>query len=170
MQSSNRIWVVLGLLLSVGILLILATIAGRGAPAGEYTQLAQGQSEILRARVVEVVEEGVLDQGEISQPYQVLRLDISSGSLAGQEVIVEYGSLVFTNESRLFRKGDRVLVERTRTMEGEDVFHVTDYVRTGPLLWLTFLFIAATPVSYTHLTLPTTGSWGGGGCGGGGVK
>ena len=144
MQSSKRIWVVLGLLLAVGIFVILATIAGRGASTGEYAPLAQGESEILRARVAEVVEEGVLEQGEISQPYQVLRLDISSGSLAGQEVIVEYGSLVFTNSSRLFRKGDRVLVERTGTMEGEDVFHVTDYVRTTPLLWLTSLFIAAT--------------------------
>jgi uncharacterized membrane protein len=86
----------------------------------------------------------VLDQGEVSQPYQHLRLNITSGSPTGQEVTVEYGSLVFTNESRLFRKGDRVLVERTSTMEGDDVFHVTDYVRTGPLLWLTFLFIAAT--------------------------
>jgi uncharacterized membrane protein len=144
MHISKRLWVVLGLVLAVGILLILAAIVGRGAPTGEYTQLAQGESEILRARVVEVLEEGVLDQGEVSQPYQVLRLEISSGSLAGQGVIVEHGYLVFTNESRLFREGDRVLVERTGTMEGEDIFHVTDYVRTTPLLWLTVLFIVAT--------------------------
>jgi uncharacterized membrane protein len=64
--------------------------------------------------------------------------------LEGQELAVEYGSLVVTNESRLFRKGDRVLVERTRTMEGGDVFHVTDYVRSSPLLWLTLLFVAVT--------------------------
>ncbi|NIV30563.1 MAG: hypothetical protein GWN58_13995 [Anaerolineae bacterium] len=29
-------------------------------------------------------------------------------------------------------------------MEGEDVFHVTDYVRTRPLFWLAALFVAAT--------------------------
>jgi uncharacterized membrane protein len=106
--------------------------------------LAQGESEVLRARVIEVLEEGVLDQGEVSQPYQLLRLEITSSPLAGQELTVEYGSLVFTNESRLFREGDRVLVERTRTLEGEDVFHITDYVRTSPLFWLTALFVAAT--------------------------
>ena len=144
MQVSRRVWWVVGALLAVGILLILAAIAGRGSPTDESIQLAPGESEILRARVVEVLEEGVLDQGEVSQPYQLLRLDITSGSLTGQELTVEYGSLVFTNESRLFREGDRVLVERTSTMEGDDVFHVTDYVRTGPLLWLTLLFIAAT--------------------------
>ena len=144
MQISRRVWWILGALLAVGIFVILAAIAGRGSLSGEHTQLAQGESEILRARVVEVVEEGVLDQGEVSQPYQVLRLEFTSGPLSGQELLIEYGSLVFTNESRLFQKGDRVLVERTRTMEGEDVFHITDYVRTGPLLWLTALFIAAT--------------------------
>jgi uncharacterized membrane protein len=144
MQVSRRVWWVIGLLLAVGIFVTLAAIASRGSLSSQNAQLAQGESEILRARVVEVLEEGVLDQGEFSQPYQLLRLRFTSGSLTDQELTVEYGSLVFTNESRLFRKGDRVLVERTRTMEGEDVFHVTDYVRTGPLLWLTFLFIAAT--------------------------
>jgi uncharacterized membrane protein len=144
MQISRRVWWIVGALLAVGIFAILATIAGRGSLPGENTQLTQGESEILRARVVEVLEEGVLDHGEVSQPYQLLRLNITSGSLAGQELTVEYGSLVFTNDSRLFREGDRVLVERTHAMEGEDFFQVTDYVRTGPLLWLTVLFIAAT--------------------------
>ena len=144
MQVSKRVWWILGALLAVGILFMLAGIAGKGAPAGENAQLAQGESEILRARVLEVLEEGVLDQGDVTQPYQVLRLEITSGPLSGQELIVEYGSLVFTNESRLFRNGDRVLVERTGTTDGEDIFHVTDYVRTTPLLWLTVLFVAAT--------------------------
>ena len=144
MQVSRGVWWILGALLAVGILVMLAGIAGKGAPAGENAQLAQGESEILRARVLEVLEEGVLDQGDVAQPYQVLKLEITSGPLSGQELTVEYGSLVFTNESRLFRMGDRVLVERTRTMDGGDVFHVTDYVRTTPLLWLTVLFVAAT--------------------------
>ena len=144
MQISRRAWWAVGALLAVVIFVTLAAIAGRGSPTGENAELAQGESEVLRARVIEVLEEGVLDQGEVSQPYQLLRLEITSGPLAGQELTVEYGSLVFTNESRLFREGDRVLVERTRTLEGEDVFHVTDYVRTSPLFWLTALFVAAT--------------------------
>jgi uncharacterized membrane protein len=146
MQSSRRTWWVAGAVLAVVTFGILAAIAGRGSPDRDGAQLAPGESEILRARVVEVLEEGELAQGEIVQPYQLLRLDVTSGSLEGQELTVEYGSLVLTNEARLFREGDRVLVERTRTMEGSDVFHVTDYVRSGPLLWLTFLFVAATVV------------------------
>ena len=144
MQISRRVWWAGGALLAVGIYLVLAAIAGRGSLFDGDAALAPGESEVLQARVLEVLEERVLDQGEVSQPYQLLRLEIRSGSLEGQELTVEYGSLVFTNESRLFRKGDRVLVERTRTMEGGDVFHVTDYVRSSPLLWLTLLFVAAT--------------------------
>ncbi|NIV36341.1 MAG: hypothetical protein GWN58_44935, partial [Anaerolineae bacterium] len=97
MQISKRAWWVLGAVLAIVIFVILAVIAGRGAPTGENAELAQGESEILRARVVRILKEGVLDQGEVSQPYQVLRLEISSGPLSGQELTVEYGSLVFTN-------------------------------------------------------------------------
>jgi uncharacterized membrane protein len=143
MQISRRAWWVVGAILAAGIFVVLAAIADNGSAGGEGAPLAPGESEILRARVVEVLEEGQLDQGEISQPHQLLRLEVTSGSREGQELTVEYGSLVFTNEARLFREGDRVLVERTRTMDGSDVFHVTDYVRSGPLLWLTFLFVAA---------------------------
>jgi uncharacterized membrane protein len=52
--------------------------------------------------------------------------------------------MVMTNQSRLFRPGDRVVVERALTLEGEDFYTITDYVRTAPLLWLTLLFVAAT--------------------------
>jgi uncharacterized membrane protein len=44
----------------------------------------------------------------------------------------------------MFGQGDRVLLEHVRTAEGQDVFGIADYVRTGPMLWLTLLFVAAT--------------------------
>jgi uncharacterized membrane protein len=59
-------------------------------------------------------------------------------------VEVEHGLLGLTSQARTFRAGDRVLVEHTRTLDSRDVFYITDYVRTGPLLWLTLLFVAAT--------------------------
>ncbi len=143
-QVSRRVWWGLGLLMAVGIVVMLAAIAGGGSDSGDGATLAVGESEILRARVVQVLEEGLLEQGDVSQPYQLLQLEITQGALSGKELVVEHGSMIFTNESRLFRKGDRVLVERTRTLDGSDLFQVTDYVRSAPLLWLTLLFVAAT--------------------------
>jgi uncharacterized membrane protein len=144
MNRSNRVlWIGIGLIL-VLILVLLASIAGRGRPDQEGVDLSAGESETLRARVVEVVDEGTIDQFGFQQTYQRLRLRFLEGSLEGQEVEVDHGLMVMTNQSRLFRPGDRVVVERALTLEGEDFFTITDYVRTAPLLWLTLFFAGAT--------------------------
>ncbi len=143
-SHSHRTGWIAGGLLVVAIIALLAAIVRRETPGAPSDDLAPGESETLRARVIEVVEEGTITQGEFEQPYQRLRLRLTSGALAGREMEIEHGLLGLTNQSRIFRAGDRVLVEHSRTPDGEDLFLVTDYVRTGPLLWLTLLFVAAT--------------------------
>jgi uncharacterized membrane protein len=123
---------------------LLAAIVRRETPSAPGGDLAAGESESLRARVVEVLEEGTITQGDFEQPYQRLRLRLSGGALAGQEVEADHGLVGLTNQSQMFRAGDRVIVEHSRTLDGGDLFLVTDYVRTGSLLWLTLLFVAAT--------------------------
>jgi len=141
MQRSNRIWIAAGALIALAIFVMLASIAGRGSPQGQ--ELGPGEVETLRARVQEVIE-GTVSQGGFEQPYQRLRLRISQGSLEGQEVEVEYGVLGLTNQNRLFNAGDRVVLEHIRTVDEQDLFQITDFVRTAPLLWLTLLFVGAT--------------------------
>lgn len=140
----NRGWWLVGGLIAVAAFALLASIAGQQSPDRTGADLAPGESEGLRAQVVEVLEEGMIDQGEFQQPYQRLRLRITSGQLSGQEVAVDHGLLGLTNQSRMFGAGDRVLVEHTRTLEGQDLFFIADYIRTSPLLWLTVLFVGAT--------------------------
>lgn len=130
-------------LIAGAILVLLGTVTGRQRLRPSIS-LAPGESETVRASVVEVLEETTVGEGEFAQPYQRLLLRLSGGQLAGQEVEVQHGLLGFTNENRMFRAGDRVLVDHAVTLEGKDVFLVTDVVRTGPLLWLTLLFVAAT--------------------------
>jgi len=142
MQRSNRIWWIAGALIALAIFVMLASISRQQSPEGQ--DLVPGEMETLRARVVEVIEEGTISQGEFEQPYQRLRLRITQGPLEGQEVEVEYGVLGLTSQSRLFRAGDRVVVEHIRTVDGQSLFQITDFVRTGPLLWLTLLFVGAT--------------------------
>jgi len=142
-RSNRAGWIAAGLV-AVLIFAALAAIGRRQAPAPGGGELAPGESEILHARVIEVLEEGVVGEGEFAQPYQRLRLRLEGGSWAGQELEVEHGLLSVTNESQLFAAGDRVLVEHLRSAEGEDLFLITDHVRGAPLLWLTLLFVAAT--------------------------
>jgi uncharacterized membrane protein len=142
--GGNRIWWLAGALFAVLIFALLAALAGRSASPAEVDALAPGETESLRAEVVAVLEQGMVDQGGFEQPYQVLRLRIREGPLEGQEIDLEYGTMRPTSEDRLFRVGDRLVVDRTRTVEGQDFFSIGDYVRTKPLLWLTLLFVAAT--------------------------
>jgi hypothetical protein len=51
--------------------------------------------------------------GVTSQPYQTLKLHITEGPLNCQEIDVEQGLPGSTNQSRVFRAGDRVLVQHT---------------------------------------------------------
>jgi uncharacterized membrane protein len=144
MQRSNRNWSIAGALIAIATFVALAVVASRQSPITQDNSLAPGESESLRARVVTVLEEGTVDQGDFQQPYQTLKLRITKGPLNGQEIEVAQGLLGLTNQSRMFRVGDRVLVEHTRSLDGADVFYITDYVRTGPLIWLAALFVAAT--------------------------
>lgn len=144
MRQSSRLGWIAGAVLAVTIFAVLAAVVGRDSPASQEQDLAPGETRVLRARIVEILEEGTVDQGEFSQPFQRLRLRITTGPLAGQEVAVDYGLMITTNQARLFREGDRVLVDHTRTIEGQDFFTVTDFVRTSPLLWLSLVFVAAT--------------------------
>ena len=103
--------------------------------------LAPGETETMLARVVEVLEEGTVDLGAgASQPYQRLLLRVERGSLAGEEIEVEEGTINLISQDRLFRPGDRVYLERAVGPDG-DRFYVSDYVRTSPLLWIAVLFL-----------------------------
>ncbi|MGC9334736.1 MAG: YibE/F family protein [Anaerolineae bacterium] len=142
--ASSRVWWIAGGLVAILIFVLLAAIAGRGAQDLQGDMLAPGETESLHAKVIDVLEQGTIDQGEFQQPYQVLYLRITEGPLQGQEIQIEYGTMRPTSDDRLFRVGDRVIVDRTRTVEGEDFFSISDYVRGKALLWLTLLFIAST--------------------------
>ncbi len=103
--------------------------------------LEAGETETMRGRVVEVLEEGVVELGEgATQPFQRLAVRIEGGSMAGQEVIVEEGTTNVVGQDRLFEPGDRVFVERAVGPE-EDRLYISDVMRLGPLLVVLALFV-----------------------------
>jgi uncharacterized membrane protein len=112
----------------------------RPDPVPDDQPLAPGEMETLTARVIEVLEEGSLDLGDgMAHPYQHLLLHVESGSLAGQEIRVEEGTVNIISEGRLFDVGDRVFVERVAGLDG-DRFYISDPVRTSPLFLIALLF------------------------------
>jgi uncharacterized membrane protein len=96
----------------------------------------------MPARVVEVLEEGVIELDEgTTRPYQRLVVRVEGGSMAGQEIVVEEGTANIIGKDRLFEPGDRVFLERAVGLE-EDRFYISDVMRFGPLLAVLALFIS----------------------------
>jgi uncharacterized membrane protein len=97
--------------------------------------------ETVEARVIEVVEEGTLDQGGVRQPYQKLRLEILTGRRAGRAVTVDYGTQSFGSTVVLYRADDQVQVMHVTRLDGGDAFFITEPIRSGPLMVLFVLFV-----------------------------
>ncbi|HEY73437.1 MAG: hypothetical protein B6I35_08760 [Anaerolineaceae bacterium 4572_32.2] len=142
MQKFERL-----LIIALGVLALLATaviVVGPrlvSQPTPSEQPLALGETETLPARVIEVLEEGSLDLGDgMEHPYQRLLLRVEGGSLKGEEVVVEEGTINIISQERLFDVGDRVYVERVAGLDG-DRFYVSDPVRTSPLLLVAALFV-----------------------------
>jgi uncharacterized membrane protein len=135
------------LIVALVVLVILAVaviVVGprlRQPPSPSEQALAPGETETMSARVLEVLEEGDIDLGGGStQPYQRLLLRVEDGSLAGQEIAVEEGTVNIISQERLFHPGDRVYLERAVGPES-DRFYISDFVRTSPLFWIGALFV-----------------------------
>jgi uncharacterized membrane protein len=122
--------------------LLLAGLGILGRLVAPQTQAAIDPSqETVEARVIEVVEEGTLDQGGVQQPYQKLRLEILSGERAGRAVTVDYGTQMLGSSVVTYRSDDRVQVMRVARADGGDTYMITEPNRWGPLLTLLLIFI-----------------------------
>jgi len=98
------------------------------------------EPEYLQGKIIEVIEEKEIDLYGDKQKYQKLKIFVMTGSLKGQEIIAENGTTSLANIN-LYKKGDKVAISYTKNLEGEDVFFISDYVRTDGLLILLIIFI-----------------------------
>jgi uncharacterized membrane protein len=130
----------LGLLVILALAVILVGPIVSDRMSSSDAVYEPGDTETMAARVIEIVEEGSVDLGQgASQPYQKLLLHIESGSLAGEEVVVEEGTVNIISQARIYRPGDRVYLERAVGPD-EDRFYISDFVRTTPLIFIGVLF------------------------------
>jgi uncharacterized membrane protein len=141
-------YLIIGLIALIA-LAVAAIVLGRWlTPSSEPQEepLAPGapvtETETMTARVVDVLEEGVRQPG--GYPYQRVLLYVEDGSLGGQEIEIEEGTVNIISSERLFDVGDRVLLVRDEMcIQGQCNEHVyiADFVRTVPVLWIAALFV-----------------------------
>jgi len=96
--------------------------------------------EIFKARVVEVLEQNIIDS-EDSAPIiqQQLKLRGLDGTWQDKEFVFN-GTKYEVISSNEYKEGDKVMAVYSKDLEGNDVFYITDYVRNGALYWLAGLF------------------------------
>lgn len=100
-------------------------------------------SQVVRARVTKILEEGQITLGENTQPYQLLRVELLEGQYQGIPMDIDYGKRQLRNDNNRFTPGDEVFVTLGKTPDGVLTAYYTDYVRTNALLILLGVFVVS---------------------------
>lgn len=102
---------------------------------------SEEQGKFYTARVTKILEQknNVLSDGqEVRQ--QKLQLNILDEGEEKTIVINGIGDFD-TLKNNLYKEGDRVLVVRSISNNGEESYYITDYHRENPILLLAFIFV-----------------------------
>jgi uncharacterized membrane protein len=100
-------------------------------------------ADTVRAEVVQIIEEGEVQLGESLQNYQIARINILEGAYEGIEMEIDYGRRQVRPDDYLLEPGDRIIVTISKTPDNVVNAYFVDYIRTAPILWLTFAFAVA---------------------------
>lgn len=100
-------------------------------------------SETLRARVVEIIEEGDIVLGDVTQRYQVARVELLEGAYQGIVMEMDYGKRQVLSNAVYLEPGDAILVTVGSRPDGLLTVYFVDFVRAIPLFWLTAIFALA---------------------------
>lgn len=100
-----------------------------------------GSAETFPARVMEILEEGMIDLGDVSQTYQILRVEMLEGPWRGVFFEVDYGRRQIRPSGITVRPGEKILVAVSEDPGGFLQAYFVDFVRTPALAWLLGAFV-----------------------------
>ena len=100
-------------------------------------------SETKYAVVDEIIEEGQITLGDVTQPYQILRVTMLQGEHTGKSLQIDYGTRQIRSDMISIRTGERLLVTVSSLPDGTLSAHFIDFYRGNSLLLLVGIFIAA---------------------------
>ena len=97
-------------------------------------------SETVRGQVVEIIEDGEIDLGSVVQRYQIARVKLLEGEYQDVVMEMDYGRRQILSSAVYLDVDDKVIVTLGTRPDGLLTIYFVDFVRTGPLLWLTAIF------------------------------
>jgi uncharacterized membrane protein len=96
-----------------------------------------------RARVVQILDEGTIDLGGVTQPYQVVRVEVLEGEYQGVLMEMDYGRRQVRSGDLRMAVGDEIIVSLSKTPDGVVNAYFADFVRTRQLFWLALVFVVS---------------------------
>lgn len=109
-------------------------------PSAGFSSLG---SQTTRAKVIEIIEEGTVDLGDRTQPYQIARVEVLEGEYQGLVAEIDFGKRQLRSDEYRLAAGDLVQVTVSRTPDDRVNVYFSDFVRNTPLLLLAAAFAAA---------------------------
>ena len=100
-------------------------------------------SETIRARVIEVIDDGETDLGGTPQRYQVARVELQEGEYKDLIMEMDYGRRQVISSGLYLKPGDDILVTIGSRLDGVLTVYFVDFVRIRPLMWLLASFFVA---------------------------
>jgi uncharacterized membrane protein len=136
-----------GILIGLTVLLLLAVVSGLPflssfLPSNPNQTPVGYPAETARARVLAVLEEGVLENYGSPQPYQILSIEVLEGPYRGMVTNMEMGIRQIQTENMRLKPGETLLVMISLRMDTGDVSaYFIDFERSQSLAWLFAAFI-----------------------------
>ena len=97
----------------------------------------------FEAEVTEVLDEQIVESGNLSGIVQKLQVKAIDGELQGRMVVIEEGQFVRVDQPK-YNVGDRLIITQISAPDGSSQFYITDYVRSEALIGLFVLFVLLT--------------------------
>lgn len=94
-------------------------------------------SSVSKAEVIEILEQGEIQLGEVTQTYQVLQVKMLDGDYAGVPMTVEYGKYAQRPNATLLQPGDKIFVTIDVRPDRVVFAYFTDHDRSNSL-WVLF--------------------------------
>ncbi len=114
------------------------------APTSFAQEIDVQTPKSLEAKVIEVIDSGKVEVNEESYPYQLLKLEVTKGSLLGKEIEVKNGGAMgsgYVMQVETYREGDKLRISHAQDFDGNDIFNIAGHIKRDALLVLFLLFV-----------------------------
>ena len=116
---------------------------GHAVSVANAQQLDQTTTRLIEATIAKIVSADEVKIQDKTQTVQQLELLVTSGNEKGRTIQLEAGG-VSSARQEVYDVGDQVQVLASLDPQGQTVYQISDYVRRGPLLILSLLFVGIT--------------------------